>query len=83
MCKDVLWKWWSCEYFVVFWEWYNLKYEGYVIFLCKGDVVIIKDDDCNWNKWKFGIIEDLIVGRDGIVWVVKLWVRKVILERVI
>lgn len=35
--------------------------------LVHGDVVIIKDDDRNRNKWKLGIIEDLIAGRDGIV----------------
>ena len=45
--------------------------------------MIIKDDDCNRNKWKLGITEDLIAGRDGIVRVAKLRARKATLERAI
>ena len=32
-----------------------------------GDVVIIKDESQKRNKWKLGIVQNLIVGRDGIV----------------
>ena len=45
--------------------------------------MIIKDDDRNRNKWKLGIIEDLISGRDGIVRVAKLRAGKATLERAI
>lgn len=51
--------------------------------LMQGDVVIIKDDDRNRNKWKLGIIEDLIAGRDGIVRVAKLRAGKATLDRAI
>ena len=30
----------------------------------KGDVCLIKDDNKDRNKWKLGIVEELIVGRD-------------------
>ena len=32
--------------------------------LAKGEVVIIKDEERDRNKWKIGIVEDLISGRD-------------------
>ena len=82
-CKDALWKRWSREYLVALRERHNLKHEGHATPLSKGDVVIIKDDDRNRNKWKLGIIEDLIAGRDGIVRVAKLRAGKATLERAI
>ena len=82
-CKDALWKRWSREYLVGLRERHNLKHEGHATPLRKGDVVIIKDDDRNRNKWKLGIIENLIAGRDGIVRVAKLRAGKAILERAI
>ena len=33
---------------------------------------LIKDDNKDRNKWKLGIVEEHIVGRDGIVTAVKL-----------
>ena len=45
--------------------------------------MIIKDDERNRNKWKLGIIEELIAGRDGIVRVAKLRTGKATLERAI
>ena len=38
----------------------------------KGDVCLIKDDNKDRNKWKLGIVEEHIVGRDGVVRAVKL-----------
>ena len=32
-----------------------------------GNVVIIKSQEKNWDKWPMGIVEDLIVGNDGVV----------------
>lgn len=60
-----------------------MKHEGHATPLCEGDVVIIKDDDRNRNKWKLGIIEDLIAGRDRIVRVPKLRTGKATLGRAI
>ena len=51
--------------------------------LTRGDVVIIKDEDRNRNKWKLGIVEGLITRRDGIVRAAKLRAGKTILERAV
>ena len=34
-----------------------------------GEVVIIQEESRDRNIWKLGIVEELIVGRDGIVYV--------------
>ena len=81
--KDALRKRWSRAYLVALRERHNLKHEGHATPLCKGDVVIIKDDDRNRNKWKLGIVEDLIAGRDRVVRVAKLRAGKTTLERAI
>ena len=48
-----------------------------------GDVVLIKGDERNKGKWKIGVIERLIEGRDGIVRAVRLRAGKSYLERTI
>lgn len=37
----------------------------------KGEVVLIKSEDTNIGKWKFGIARDTIEGRDGVVHALK------------
>ena len=32
-----------------------------------GDGVIIRADDSDRNKWKLGVVKELIEGRDGLV----------------
>ena len=49
-----------------------MKHKGQTTPLAKGVVVVIKDEERNRNKWKSGIVEDLIPGRDGIVRAAKL-----------
>lgn len=44
---------------------------------------LIKDDNKDRNKWKLGIVEEHIVGRDGIVTAVKLRAGKSYLERAV
>ena len=51
--------------------------------LKEGDVVIIKSEERNRNKWKLGIVEDLIAGRDGVVRVARLRAGKNHLERAV
>ena len=48
-----------------------------------GEVVIIQDESRDRNTWKLGIIEELIVGRDGIVRGAKLRAGRGILERAV
>ena len=49
-----------------------MKHKGQTMALAKGEVVIIKDEERNRNKWKMVIVEELISGRDGIVRAEKL-----------
>ncbi len=44
-----------------------MKHRNKVVRLTIGDVVIVKGEEKNWGKWKIGIVERLIVGKDGIV----------------
>ena len=44
---------------------------------------VIKDDNKDRNKWKLGIVEELIAGRDGVVRAVKLRAGKSHLERAV
>lgn len=48
-----------------------------------GEVVIIQDESRNRDSWKLGIVERLIMGRDGIVRGAKLRAGKGVLERAV
>ncbi|KAK3700055.1 hypothetical protein QZH41_004346 [Actinostola sp. cb2023] len=82
-CKQVMWNRWTSEYVRALRERHNLKYSDKTAILDKGDVVIIRGDDKNRNKWKLGIVEDLIVGRDGVLRATKLRSGRGILERAV
>ena len=58
-----------------------MKHKGQTTPLAKGEVVVIKDEERNRNKWKIGIVEDLISGHDGVVRAAKLRAGKGTLER--
>ena len=82
-CKQALWSRWTTEYLRGLRERHNLKHKRQGNTLAKGEVVIIKDDDRNRNKWKLAVVADLIAGRDGIVRVAKLRAGKTTLERAV
>ena len=82
-CKDAMWRRWSREYLRALRERHRLKHPGVNNPLARGDVVIIKEDQRNRNCWKLGIIDKLIVGRDGVVRAAKLRAGKGFLERAI
>ena len=44
-----------------------MKHKGQTTPLAKGEVVIIKEEERNRNKWTIRFVEDLISGRNGIV----------------
>ena len=60
-----------------------MKHNTKQLSLQVGDVTIIKSDERNRNKWKLGIVEELIAGRDGVVRVAKLGAGKSHLERAV
>ena len=82
-CKQALWTRWTTEYLRGLRERHRMKHKGQTTPLAKGEVVIIKDEERNRNKWKIGIVEDLISGRDGIVRAAKLRAGKGTLERAV
>ena len=60
-----------------------MKHKGQTTPLAKGEVVIIKDEERNRNKWKIRNVEDLISGRDGTVRAAKLRAGKGTPERAV
>ena len=52
-----------------------------MIYPSKGEVVIIKSREKNPAQWNFGVVEDLITGRDGVIRGAKLKSGKSHLER--
>ena len=66
-CKVALWKRWSSEYLKALREPHNMKHGNKVISLKIGDVVIVRGEEKNRGKWKIGIVDWLIIGKDGVV----------------
>jgi hypothetical protein len=60
-----------------------MKHQGKVISIKIGDVVIVKGEEKNRGKWKIGVVERLVVGKDGIVRGAKLRVGQNTLERAV
>ncbi|KAK3723358.1 hypothetical protein QZH41_002824 [Actinostola sp. cb2023] len=58
-----------------------MKHDSKTPVLARGDVVIIKGEEKDRNQWKLGIIEELIIGRDGILRGAKLRAGRGVLER--
>ena len=66
-CKDAMWRRWTDEYLRGLREQHRLKHQGNQSDVVVGDVMLVKDDERNREKWKMGIVDGLITGRDGIV----------------
>jgi hypothetical protein len=58
-----------------------LKYPKKEHTLKQVDVVIIKGEERNRNKWKLGVVVQMIKGSDGVIRAVKLREGKSFLER--
>ena len=82
-CKDAIWNRWTKEYLRGLRERHTVAQKDSPCGVQKGDVCLIKDDNKDRNKWKLGIVEELIVGRDGVVRAVKLRAGKSYLERAV
>jgi hypothetical protein len=82
-CKNAWWSRWSAEYLKALRERHNLKNKTTEMNVKPGDVVLIKGDERNRGRWKIGIVDKLIKGRDGIVRTVRLRAGKSFLERAI
>ena len=81
--KKSIWKRWSDEYLRGLRERHNMTHKGKDNTLSTGDVVIIKGEDRNRAKWKIGIVEEVITGRDGVVRGARLRAGKNKMERAV
>ena len=81
--KDAMWSRWTTEYMRALRERHRLKHNDHGNQLAVGDVVMIKTTERNRNCWPLGIIESLIVGRDGVVRAARLRAGRNHLERAV
>lgn len=82
-CKIAVWSRWTKEYIRSLRERHNKCGGEQTPHPSVGEVVIIQDESRDRNTWKLGIIEELIVGRDGIVRGAKLRAGRGILEQAV
>ena len=80
-CKEVLWSRWTREYVKALRERHNLIHKTKSMSVKAGDVVLIKGEERNRGKWKLGVVDTSIPGRDGVVRAVRLKAGKSFLER--
>ena len=66
-CKEAMWSRWSKEYVRSLRERHRRSGGEQTPHPSVGDVVIIQDESRNRHSWKLGIVDELIVGRDGII----------------
>ena len=80
-CKEALRSRWSKEYVRSLRERHTKSGGEQTPHPSVGEVVIIKDESQNRNAWMLGVVEKLIVGRDGVVRGAKLRAGRGVLER--
>lgn len=61
------WKRWRREYLTDLREYHKGKITGEERLVDTGDVVVVYDEGHKRGKWKTGVVEDLVVGTDGVV----------------
>ena len=66
-CKDILWKRWTIEYLKARRERHNFNHQTKEATLKEEDVMLIKGEERNRGKWKIGVVEHLIQGRNGVI----------------
>ena len=82
-CKEAVWSRWTKEYLRSLRERHRAHRGAGGDTPAVGEVVIIKTKDKNRGKWPLGIIENLIVGNDGVVRGAKLRAGKSYVEHAI
>ena len=81
--KDVLWKRWKTEYLKALKEDHNLNHQIEETTLKEEDMMLIKGEECNRGKWKIGVVEHLIRGRNGVIRGAQLSAGKTHIERLL
>ena len=82
-CKKAIWSRWTKEYLLSLRERHRAQRGAGGGAPAVGDVVIVNTEDKSRGKWPLGIIENLIVGNDGVVRGAKLRAGKSYMERAI
>ena len=82
-CKQAMWRRWSQEYLRSLRERHRAQTGPQRDLPSVGDVVIVKSEDKNRGKWPLGIVEELIVGKDGVVRGARLRAGKSHVERAV
>ena len=80
-CKEQLWRRWTRQYLTTLRERHNLNHKRRNFQVKVGDVVIIRSDEKNRNRWPIAVARQLYPGRDGIVRAVQVDTGKGQLER--
>jgi hypothetical protein len=82
-CKEAVWRRWTQEYLRNLRERHRSKAGNRGAVPTVGDVVIIATDERKRGRWPLGIVEELIVGKDGNVRGAKVRTDKSQLERAV
>jgi hypothetical protein len=82
-CKEHLWSRWTNEYLRGLREQHDLTHVDRTNTIAVGDILLIKGEQRNRAKWKIGIVEKLISGRDNVVRGAVLRAGRDKLERVV
>ena len=78
-----MWTRWTNEYLRALRERHRLKHKSKDHHITVGDVVLIKSTERNRNNWPLGIVENLITGKDGVIWAARLRSGRDRLERTV
>ena len=78
--KDVLWKRWTIQHLKALRERHNLNHQTKKATLKEEDVMPIKGEGRNRGKWKIGVEERLIQGRDRMIRGAQLKAGKILIE---
>ena len=78
--QKALWQRWSREYVKALRERHNIIQQTKEMNIKAGEVVLVKSEERNRGKWKLGVVDTPIEGRDG-VRAVRLRSGKLFIER--
>ena len=64
--QKALWQRWSREYVKALRERHNIIQQTKEMNIKAGEVVLVKSEERNRGKWKLGVVDTPIEGRDGV-----------------
>lgn len=64
--QKALWRRWSREYVKALRERHNIIQQTKEMNIKAGEVVLVKSEERNRGKWKLGVVDTPIEGRDGV-----------------